>query len=259
MRTERVLYRVHLSADALMVCEVHAQRGSRRVARKARFAFAAGERPAAMQALGEWMGVAPQRRPRETQQWVLGTSDVRYLLLPWTPDLADQALRSAFAAALFEQQFKQDPGLYALRFARPVYGCALLAAFVPQSLLAELDAHAVASGVRLVSTAPSLATVWDRFGAVLQRETGEVRVMEGDRQIIVRHVRGRMNEVLLRPFDAAGDEALPSSHATEAGFRFFAAVPLSHASAGAALPLADGDGFLATQDAAYAFALCGVF
>lgn len=253
------LYRVHLAADALTACEVHTRRNSRRVVRKARFPFAApAERPTAMQSMREWMGDAPRGT---SQEWVLGIADVRYLLLPWAPDLADRALRAAFAAASFEQQFKQDPTHFAIRFATPTYGCSQLAAFVPHSLLAELEAHAEASKVRLRSIAPALAVVWDRFRTVLQKERGAVHMVDGDRQIVVRHAQGQMTDVLLRPFDTASWETAPLVHEpeTHGSARIFSASPLLHASAEMALSLADGEGFLSKQDAAYAFALCGVF
>lgn len=251
-----VLFRMHLAANALMACEVHAQRGKPRVVRKACFAFAgAQERPAALQSLREWIGKASRRA---AQEWVLGIADVRHLLLPWAPDLADDALRSAFAAASFEQQFEQDPGLHAVRFAKPVYGSSQLAAFVPHSLLSELDEHADASGIRLRSIAPSLVAVWDRFHAVLAKEHGLVQVVEGDRQLVVRHVAGQMTELLLRPFDAAHEDTKPPLHVANANRRFFCADLLVGAS-DAALSLKEGDGFFPNQDAAYAFALCGVF
>lgn len=253
-------YRVHLTADALMACEVHGYRGRRRVVRKERFLFATGQRAAAMQSLREWMA-AGNRTPlgRASQEWVLGPSEVRYLLLPWTSDLADQKLKQVFAHALFEQQFKQDPGLCTVRFARASFGRAQLAAFIPQALLSEIETHARVSQIGLASLAPSLATVWDRFSVLLEKESGVVSLIEGDRQVVVRHARGHIEEVLLRPFDAQRREAMPSTPASTAAFRFFSSIPLQSFPAEAALLLADGEGFSTTQDAAHAFALCGVF
>jgi len=245
-------YRVHLAADALMACEVQVQRGTRHVVRKERFAFAAGERAAALQSLREWMGAGGWRT---SQEWVLGVSDARYLLLQWTPDLADRKLREAFAAALFEQQFKQDPGAYAMRFAKSAYGRAQLVAFVSNALLAELEMHAQASATRLASVAPSVATVWDRFRSVLEKESGALCVIDGDRQVVLHHAQGDVEAVALRPFDAARIEALPAMRADGDRLRIFSSTPLRDGG----LPLADGEGFLTTRDTAYAFALCGVF
>jgi hypothetical protein len=246
---------VHLAADALVACEVQAQRGTRRVARKEQFSFAPGHRAAALQSLCEWMGGGSWRT---SQEWVLGIAEVRYVLLQWTTDLADAKLREAFAAALFEQQFKHDAGGYAMRFAKSPYGCAQLVAFVPNDLLAELEARARASKIRLASVVPSVAAVWDRFSAVLERETGALHVIDGDRQVVLHHAKGRLEEVALRPFSAANSETLSSMAGSEAQLRFFSSAPIRGKS-GAVLSLADGDGFLTTQDAAYAFALCGVF
>ncbi|MDQ0612263.1 hypothetical protein QFZ83_006434 [Variovorax sp. W1I1] len=260
------MFRIHLAADALMACEVHAQRGSRRVVRKVKLPFPAGERTAAMQSLREWMAAGTQTETvalsalrRTSQEWVLGIADVRYLLLPWTPDLADKALRSAFANALFEQQFKQDPNLYDVRFAKAAYGGTQLAAFISHALLTELQSHADACKIRLSSVAPSLATVWDRFHAVIQKECGVVHMVDGDRQIVVRHAKGQMTDILFRPFDAGHQDDASSAHEPGGSSRVFPVRPLGYLSADTALALADGDGFLSTQDAAYAFALCGVF
>ncbi len=253
-------YRVHLAADALMACEVHGHRGRRHAVRKACFPFVAGQRAAAMQSLREWMAAARRTTMGHAlQEWVLGTSEVRYLLLPWTPDLADKNLRQAFAFALFEQRFQQDPGLYTVRFAKAAYGRAQLVAFVAQPLLSEIEEHARVSQVRLASVAPSLATVWDRFRPLLEKEHGVVCLVDGDRQIVVHHAQGRIGEVLLRPFDVRRREAAPSMQASDVTLRFFSSIPLRYVSPEAALSLMDGEGFLATQDAAYAFALCGVF
>ncbi len=254
------LFRVHLAADSLMACEVHARRGGRHVVRKVCLPFVKGERTIAMQSLAAWMaegneGATPRRA---SQEWVLGIAEVRHLLLPWNADLADDALRSGFAAALFEQRFGEDPGVYRVCFARPAYGQAQLAAFVAQSLIAEIDAHVHASGIRLESLAPALASVWDRFNAVLQKECGVVHLVDGDRQLVVRHAHGRMHDVLLRPFDAGHGERLPSTPDADVRQRFFSTIPMPEGASEAALSLVDGTGFSAAQDVAYAFALCGV-
>jgi len=57
----------------------------------------------------------------------------------------------AFAVALFEQQFKQDASAYAMCFASPRYGQALMVACVSKALLVELKAHARSAGVRLAT------------------------------------------------------------------------------------------------------------
>ena len=95
----------------------------------------------AMASLREWIGgVARGRRP--SLEWVLGASEARCrLTAAGTPDLADPGFRDALAAALCEQQFRQDSALFAVRFAVPVYGHAQLAAFVPKELRRSLRAN----------------------------------------------------------------------------------------------------------------------
>jgi hypothetical protein len=107
---------------------------------------------------------------------------------------------------------------------------------------------------------PALALVWARFRALLRKERGTLLLIDGERQLVVRHDRGQIGHVSLRPFGVvttapavagAGDEAL----------RVFSSHPAAAAVAApaAALLLADGSGFVAAHDADYAFALCGVF
>lgn len=247
-----------------MACEVQEQHRTRRVVRKERFAFNLGQRAAALEALREWMGsnrVAgwSSTSRRTSQEWVLGIADVRYLLLQWTPDLADQTLREAFAAALFEQQFKQSPDLYAVRFAGASYGCPQLVAFVAKDLVAELDAHEGHSNIKLTSLMPSVAAVWERFHVVLARERGTLCVVDGDRQVILHHVGNQVEEIALRPYDADRIAPTPGLRRDGRRPRVFSANPPQRDGRDDSLSLADGEGFLTTQDSAYAFALCGVF
>lgn len=262
--------RVHLAPDALMACEVQLRRDGRRVVRKECFAYTphlAGARRAAMQALQAWMGESTRL---VSQEWVLGTSAVRYLLLPWAPALAERTLRTAMAAALFEKHFKEDPGGYAVRFAKPSYGRDQVVAFVANELLDDLNDHALVSRTRLRRVTPSIAVVWERFRRVLNAQSGALCVIDGNRQIVVRHDHGHISDVALRPFDVERFEHAPLDAAGEQGaespasegetsWQVFSSVPMGHTPPQVRLWLAEGGGFLATRDAAYAFALCGVF
>ncbi|KWT74860.1 hypothetical protein APY03_5512 [Variovorax sp. WDL1] len=227
------------------------------VARKALVAFSPGERAPALQALREW--VVPGGGA--SIEWVLGPSDVRYLLLPWSHELADESLRDRVASALFEQRFREDASVHAMRFAKARFGAPQLAAFVAHALVEEVAAHAREARLRLGSIAPALATVWGRFGGVLAGENGVVHLVDGDRQIAVRHEHGLPTDIALRPFDAQRDATMlgaPCDHGTRRCFSSWAPA------GGAAFPahvlmLNDGEGFDTRADVAYAFALCGVF
>ncbi len=253
----RPRFRVHLGARVLAACEVRGHGRRCVVARRALLPFSPGERAPALQALREWM--APGGAA--SIEWVLGPSDVRYLLLPWSPELADESLRDRVASALFEQRFREDAAAHAARFAKARFGAPQLAAFVAHALVADITAHAREARLRLGSIAPGLATVWDRFGSVLARERGVVHLVDGDRQIAVRHERGLPMDIALRPFDEPRD-ALTLVAPCEPGMRrcFSSRMPAGGAASPAhGLMLNDGEGFDATADAAYAFALCGVF
>ncbi|WP_345539288.1 hypothetical protein [Variovorax defluvii] len=216
-----------------------------------------------MASLAEWIGQAAReaRRRRPSLEWVLGASEVRYLLLPWTPDLADPRFRDVLAAASFEQQFREDPGLFAARFAGPVYGHAQLAAFVPHALVAEIGAHASASGCRLARIEPAVAVVWARFQPLLRQERGTLLLIDGERQLVLRHAHGQIAQVALRPFCTGTLAASLPAGDGDAAWRVFSSNPVETgcANSEAALRLADGHGFVAVEDAGYAFALCGVY
>jgi hypothetical protein len=237
--------RVHLSAGALAACEVQGRGRGARVLRKARISYEPGARGTALASL----------------EWVLGASEARYLMLPWTPDLADPGFRDALAAALFEQQFRQDAALYAVRFAAPSYGHAQLAAFVPKELLAEIDAHASESRCRVWRIEPAVALVWARFRALLRKERGTLLLIDGERQLVVRHDGGQIGHLALRPFGVGMTAAPAGAGAGDEALRVFSSHPVDAAVAApaASLVLADGSGFTAAKDADYTFALCGVF
>ncbi|VTU40520.1 hypothetical protein H4CHR_05240 [Variovorax sp. PBS-H4] len=255
--SNRVQFRVHLGARLLAACEVRGHARRCVVARKALLPFSPGERAPALQALREW--VAPGGAA--SIEWVLGPADVRYLLVPWSHELADESLRDGVASALFEQRFREDAAAHAVRFAKARFGAPQLAAFVAHALVADLAAHAGEARLRLGSIAPALATVWGRFGTVLGRERGVVHLVDGDRQIAVRHERGRPLDIALRPFDDQRDPPMLAAPCEPGVRRCFSSwVPAGGAASPAhGLMLNDGEGFDATADAAYAFALCGVF
>lgn len=253
----RVRFRVHLGARVLAACEVQGHGRRCVVARKALLPFSPGERAPALQALREW--AAPGGAA--SIEWVLGPSDVRYLLLPWSPELADESLRDSVASALFEQRFREGAAAHAVRFAKARFGAPQLAAFVAHALVADIAAHARDARLRLGSIAPALATVWGRFGSVLAQERGVLHLVDGDRQLAVRHERGLPMDIALRPFDGQRDAAMPSAPCEHGMRRCFSSwAPAGGAASPAhGLMLNDGEGFDANADAAYAFALCGVF
>ena len=256
---KNVRYRVHLADRLLVACEIHGRGRRQRVVRKTQLPFEPGEpraRHAALLRLREWMA---QGAPKAQVEWVLGLSVARYVLLPWSRNLAIPSLRDTFAGALFEQQFEEDPGPFAASFTTGGPGQAQLVSFASHELLAELVAHAHVSGVRLASIEPGIANVLRRFEGVLRNERGALRVIDGNRQAIVHHDHGRVTELALRPYRAGGADL---RHAEPGGEvrRVFSSTPaaLTPAPAASTLMLADGNGFAAEEDSAYAFALCGV-
>ena len=253
--------RVHLAGDALNACVVQRDKRGWRVVDKARFAFFPGERSAAFGVFAAWMRPAASNA---SVAWIFGSADVKYVLLPWAPELVDDRLRDAVANALFIQLFGQDPVLCEVRFAPLSYGCTRWAAFVMRGLLAEVDAHAREAHRRLAAIEPAVSAVWQRFAPLLGKERGVLGVIDGDRQTLVRHDLSRIESIAFRPFGGEEGRAIHRPHPTGETLRFFCSTPLQSQSQSqststhSTLSLPAVPGFDPTLDGAYVFALCGV-
>ncbi|MDM0042002.1 hypothetical protein QTH89_00995 [Variovorax sp. J22G21] len=244
--------RVHLASDALIACELKREWRKTVVTRKERFEFDAGERAGAMDALAAWITQGP---PRRSIVWIIGPTEAQYFVLPWSPALIDRGMRDAYARARYEQLFEQDASGAAFYFAAPSDGNGQLVSCVPIELPAELAAHALRTESELLGIKPAISMVWDRFRDVLETEQGTLCVVDGDRQAIVEHDRKRIEGIVVKP--RGKSPALPAKR--EGVVRRFSNEP-SRAQPSASsvdLSLPPQNGFVATQDAAYAFALCG--
>lgn len=249
---------VHLAADTLIACLV--LRGFRdrwcEVVDKRSFAFAPGERVGAFSALADWM--RPMTRGTSIA-WVLGHCDVNYLLLPWSPELVDHKIRDSAVQALFEQQSGLDASRFEVRFARAAYGRAQLVALVQPELLADIVAHARGLRRRLRSISPGLTLVWTRFAATLVNECGVFSVIDGHRQIVIRHQAAQLDSIALLPFGIQGLERYASLPPGES-LRFFSSIPVAMASTSfveGRFSLPTVPGFDNMQDANCGFALAG--
>lgn len=251
--------RVHLAADALVACLVLKRLHGRsyEVVDKRMFVFAPGERAAAFSALADWMR---QLSRRTSIAWVLGHCNVNYLLLPWSPELVDDKLRDSAVQALFEQQSGLDASRFEVRFARAAYGRAQLVALVQPELLADIVAHAHGLRRRLRSISPGLTLVWTRFAAMLINERGVFSVIDGHRQIVLRHRAAQLDSIALLPFGTQGLERFADMPPGEC-FRFFSSIPVAMMSTSCIngrLGLPTVPGFDNVHDAGCGFALAGV-
>lgn len=161
-----------------------------------REAFTAGEWSLALAALAKGLEMAPA--PASVRV-LLGARWVRYLLLPWSPELARHGFREALAAALFERQFQQPVGAYRVQLGACAYGQPLLAAFVAREAELSLVDLLQSRGLRLTSLQPLLAAIWNRHHAVLRRQPGTLLVQESGRLLCVGHAGGHVQSVALRP------------------------------------------------------------
>jgi len=242
--------RVHLASDALIACELRREWRKTIVTRKERFEFDSGHRGPAMDALAAWIMQGPARR---SMVWIIGPTEARYFVLPWSPALIDRGMRDAYARARYEQLFEQEASGAAFYFAAPSEGDGQLVSCVPIELPAELTAHALRTESELLGIKPAISMVWDRFRDVLETEQGTLCVVDGDRQAIVQHDKKRIEDIVVKPRGktlAAKQEGVVRRFSNEPS-----RTQPSASSADLRLPAQNG--FVATQDAAYAFALCG--
>lgn len=245
--------RVHLAAGNLVACEVERSRWHKTtVTRKERFDFEYGERAGAMDELAYWI---TQRSAQRSIVWIIGPAHAQYFVLPWSPALIDQGLRDAYARARFEQLYERDASTAAFGFGPASHGNSQLVSWVSAELPLELSAHARRTGCELAGIKPAIITVWDRFRDVLETESGTLCVVDGDRQAVVRHDRKRIEDIVIKP---CGKSAAGATR-RDGVFRRFSneSIKLPSDTQPGDLNLPAQSGYVATQDSAYAFALCG--
>lgn len=255
-----VTVRVHLGTGYLAACVLQGRGRRSRVVDKQIFPLAPDRRAAALEALAPWL---ERVAPRVSVGWVLGHRDVRYLMLPWASELADSKLCDAVARTLLSQRFGLDPSQFEVRLAAPRHGRARLAAFVDRDVLADITSHARRSRRRLTGIEPGVAVVWRRFAGQFPRGRGVVRLIDGDRQIVVAHDGTCLETIALAPEGPQEGEWATPSRLGETR-RLFSSNYCSNLStdktpdAVQRLVLPGLPGFDAMADAPLAYALCGV-
>ncbi|MBS0449835.1 MAG: hypothetical protein JSS14_00855 [Proteobacteria bacterium] len=243
---------MHLAPGALIACEVQRAWGRPTVSRKASFQFFSGERPAAMEALRDWIQDASVPR---SLVWIVGPTEAQYFVLPWSPSWVDPDSRYAYARAHYEQLYSADSRKVSFSFADPSADGGQLVSCISSALHAELADFAQQCGCELDSIKPSVAAVWKRFQDVLKTEDGTLCVVEGDHQALVRHDRNRIREVIVRR--RSPQQTVDA--AVKGVVRRFANTLDRSATPGGAvdLRLPAKQGFDTRGDATYAVALCG--
>ncbi|MDB5827413.1 MAG: hypothetical protein JWQ73_1633 [Variovorax sp.] len=245
--------RVHLSAGALIACEIKRGWGTGEVVRKASFEFEAGERAAAMDALALWIDEAAAAR--RSIFWIVGPTDAQYFMLPWSPAWLDRTLRDSYARAHFEHFFERDASLSTFCFADPSADSGQLVSCISNTLHKELVAHADGARCELGGIKPSIPAVWDQFRDVLETEDGTLCVVDGDQQAIVRHHKKHIENVVVKPFSKAGTPTVPRQGVLRLFTNSRTRGPTAKSTASLKLPTQRG--YVDAQDSVYSFALCG--
>lgn len=244
--------RVHLAAGTLIACEVRRMWHRTVVLRKARFDFEHGDRAPAMDALADWIGQSGGRR---SIVWIIGPAQAQSFVLPWSPALIDQTMRDAYARARFEQIYEREASGAVFEFGACSQGKGQVVSWIPVELARELASHADRTDCQLAAIQPVISTVWKRFRDVLEAEQGTLCIVDGDRETIVQHDGTVIQDIV---FKSSGPAPLTASR-RKGVFRRFSNEPSRSCVGSSAddLNLPTRNGFVAANDAEYAFALCG--
>lgn len=161
-----------------------------------RIEFDSGDWAQAMGAFAEGLQMAS---PSSSVHVVLGAQWVRYLMLPWSLDVARRDFREALAVALFEHQY-QMPALDFKMLQGPcAFGRPILIACVAQEVMMNMAGVIQSRGLRRGSVRPLLAAVWDCHHAKLQKYGGTLLIHESSRLLCVKHSGGYIQSVSIRP------------------------------------------------------------
>jgi hypothetical protein len=90
---------------------------------------------------------------------VLSNHFVRYLLLPWNPDLVTGQEELAFARARFQHVFGDAAQKWVLKLSHSRPGCVTVASAIERPLLESVSVAIAGSPLRLRSVQPAFATV----------------------------------------------------------------------------------------------------
>lgn len=161
-----------------------------------RMAFAPGDWSRALIAFAEGLQMAS---PSSAIHVVLGAQWVRYLMLPWSSELVRRSFREALAVALFERQYKLPAAAFQMLQGPCNFGQPVLTAHIGQDVVPAMTSLVQARGLRMRSLRPLMTAVWDCHHATLRQLGGTMVIHESSRLLCVRHSRGYVQSVSIRP------------------------------------------------------------
>lgn len=134
-------------------------------------------------------------RARGELRIVLSSHLVRFLLVPWRPEVGSPAEHAAFAAICCEQTFGGEPDGRAIVSARERAPGARVAAALDQTLLQGLREVACASALRLTSVQPYLGAAFDALRRWLPRRDFLFLLAEPTRSCVLVARSGRWHSL----------------------------------------------------------------
>jgi hypothetical protein len=201
--------RVFIAADRAVVVRVGGGMGSRRRAQHLRTLHGqAGDAdgaalPASLAAIFEEAGAAAQR-----VKVVLSNQCVRYLVVPWSPRIANAEEREALARHAFGTVFGAAASGWTFVVSPAGAETSTLAAAVDTGLLGALSSAAERSRAKLQSVQPLLMTVFNHWRRDVGRDPISLLLLEPGRWCWASLENGAWRRAQSGRLDGTGPEAL---------------------------------------------------
>lgn len=161
----------------------------------------------ALQALSE--ALPEFGRGQRTATVVLANRFVRYVLVPWSAELANAEEEEAYAAHCFDRVYGAAGGRWVLRLSREAVETPQLASAVDGEMLDSLRAVFEDAGIALRSVQPRLMAVCNEFRARLRRHSGWLALLEAGNLCLAQLDRGRWSSIRNQRIGSAWRDALP--------------------------------------------------
>lgn len=140
--------------------------------------------------------------------FVLSSQFVRYAVLPWKDELADQNEWLAYAQHTLLSHYGLDLERYTLRLSPQRFGMPVMAAAIENTLLAAIEHCMAACGGKLGAVEPYLMSVFNAHRGAFTQASFWLCILEADRITVARINDGAWTHVAVRAIDqSAGWQA----------------------------------------------------
>lgn len=140
---------------------------------------------------------------------ILSNHFSRYMLVPWSEELAGDAERQAFARLRFRELYGDIANQWELRLSPDRDGVAQLSSAVDRRLLAAARDIFARKGMRIASIQPHLMAAYNRAYPLLQRRTAWLGLVEPGLLFLALLQQGRWSRLRTLRIGAGWQDELP--------------------------------------------------